>query len=193
LLAVLVLAVAVAGFQLMHHDQARQPAASQTSQTSPPPVKAAAVAAPVAKPADECAGNGSAKLILVDISQRHLWACDGAKTAYDSPVITGMSAYASTVTPTGTYHVHGKQTNLTLTGSDITGSWSDPVRYWMPFLNNKYGTYGFHDATWRSPGSFGKVSPDSSKASHGCVELPLSAAAWLYQWTPVGTPVTIKN
>lgn len=49
--------------------------------------------------------------------------------------------------PICSYHVYGKQKDTVLTGSDASGSWNDPVSYWMPFLNNQYGTYGFHDAT----------------------------------------------
>jgi lipoprotein-anchoring transpeptidase ErfK/SrfK len=63
----------------------------------------------------------------------------------------------------------------------------------MPFLTNKYGVYGFHDATWRASSAFGKISPDSAEASHGCVELPLSTAKWLYGWANIGTTVIIKN
>jgi lipoprotein-anchoring transpeptidase ErfK/SrfK len=63
----------------------------------------------------------------------------------------------------------------------------------MPFLENQYGSYGFHDATWRSASDFGNISPDSSDASHGCVELPLATAKWLYSWAAIGTTVTIKS
>jgi len=140
-----------------------------------------------------CANNTILKLVLVSISQRHIWACNENTTAYDSPVITGMAFLAADLTPTGNYHVFGKQTNLVLKGSDSTGSWNDYVHYWMPFLDNRYGTYGFHDATWRDNSAFGAVSPDSSAASHGCVELPLTTAAWLYDWAPVGTTVTIVS
>ncbi|HLL49593.1 MAG TPA: L,D-transpeptidase [Thermomicrobiales bacterium] len=27
--------------------------------------------------------------------------------------------------------------------------------------------------------------------SHGCVNLPLDVAAWLYRWAPIGTPVLV--
>ncbi|HUY85334.1 MAG TPA: L,D-transpeptidase [Candidatus Dormibacteraeota bacterium] len=163
------------------------------SSASSAPSGAAAIAAPALTGKNRCAGNKQGQLVLVSISQRHLWACQGSKTAYDSPVITGIQAHESTVTPPGTYHIYAKQTNTTLTGADETGSWSDPVQYWMPFLNNQYGTYGFHDATWRPANSFGKVSPSSNDASHGCVELPLATSAWLYNWSQVGTTVTIEN
>lgn len=153
----------------------------------------AAAVAPATTGKNACSGNQLGQLITVSISQRHLWACQKGSQVYSSPVVTGMSAHASTVTPTGTYHIYDKQANTTLTGSDETGSWSDPVHYWMPFLNNQYGTYGLHDATWRSNDAFGKVDPSSSDASHGCVELPLATSAWLYNWAQVGTTVTIDN
>lgn len=199
-LLVAVVVVVAAGIALVNAaGNPAKPAASgqaqQNASRSQPP-KSSPAAAVVTAPStvsDKCAGQGTGKLVLVSISQRHMWACSGAKTAYDSPVITGMSAYASTVTPPGTYHIYSKQTHLTLTGSDVTGSWNDPVNYWMPFLNNQYGTYGFHDATWRSNDQFGRISPDSSDASHGCVELPLSTAAWLYGWASMGTTVKIES
>jgi lipoprotein-anchoring transpeptidase ErfK/SrfK len=80
-----------------------------------------------------------------------------------------------------------------LTGCDTTGCWKDPVYYWMPFLDNQYGSYGFHDATWRADSAFGNINPDSADASHGCVETPLATAKWLYNWDQVGTTVTIES
>jgi lipoprotein-anchoring transpeptidase ErfK/SrfK len=29
------------------------------------------------------------------------------------------------------------------------------------------------------------------RMSHGCINLPLGSAAWLYAWAPIGTPVTV--
>jgi lipoprotein-anchoring transpeptidase ErfK/SrfK len=155
------------------------------------PVKTAAVAAAPAP--NPCASNTLSQLALVSISKRHMWACDGTTSVYDSPVVTGMEMLAADLTPTGTYHIYAKETDLTLSGSDSTGSWNDPVSYWMPFLDNQYGAYGFHDATWRAPGDFGNISPNSTDASHGCVELPLATAKWLYAWAVVGTTVTIES
>jgi lipoprotein-anchoring transpeptidase ErfK/SrfK len=138
-----------------------------------------------------CATNTLSQLILVSISARHLLACNGSTSVYDSPVVTGDTEHADTLTPIGTYHIYAKETNKTLTGSDENGSWSDFVNYWMPFLDNQYGTYGLHDATWRDASAFGNIDPDSSTASNGCVELPLATAKWLYNWDSVGTTVEI--
>lgn len=140
-----------------------------------------------------CANNTLSQNVLVSISKRHMWACENAKTVYDSAVVTGMENLPADLTPTGTYHIFSKQTNLYLNGSDSTGSWHDYVYYWMPWLSNQYGLYGFHDATWRKPTEFGNIDPNSSKASHGCVELPLATAKWLYDWSSVGTTVTIQS
>ena len=122
-----------------------------------------------------------------------MWACNGSTQVYDSAVVTGMEQLPADLTPTGTYHIYAKETNLYLKGSDSTGSWNDYVYYWMPFLDNQYGAYGFHDATWRAPGDFGNIDPNSSKASHGCVELPLDTAKWLYNWAQIGTTVTVVS
>jgi lipoprotein-anchoring transpeptidase ErfK/SrfK len=144
-------------------------------------------------PPNACAGNTLPQLALVSISQRHMWACDGTTLEYDSPVVTGMENLAADLTPVGTYHIYGKETNLYLKGCDSTGCWNDYVNYWMPWLDNQYGQYGFHDATWRPANAFGNINPDSSDASHGCVELPLATAKWLYNWAQIGTTVTIES
>jgi lipoprotein-anchoring transpeptidase ErfK/SrfK len=148
---------------------------------------------PPAPATNYCATNKLSQLVLVSISKRRLWACNGTTIAYDSAVVTGMENLPADLTPTGTYHIYSKQRNLYLNGSDGTGSWHDYVYYWMPWLSNKYGVYGFHDATWRKPNAFGNISPYSSNASHGCVELPIATAKWLYNWAQIGTTVTIES
>jgi lipoprotein-anchoring transpeptidase ErfK/SrfK len=156
-------------------------------------VKKAVTKTPVVAAVNPCASNQLPKLALVSISKRHMWACAGTAVAYNSPVVTGMENLAADLTPTGTYHIYGKETDLYLNGSDSTGSWHDYVYYWMPFLDNQYGAYGFHDATWRAANAFGNISPYSNDASHGCVELPLATAKWLYNWVEIGTTVTIES
>ena len=188
----------VAGAGLVSAMQSHKADSSTNSPSSTPivankksaqPAKAAVVTAVK----DNCKGNTEDQFIKISISKRHLWACQGGKTLYDSVVITGMEAHESTLTPVGTYHIYAKAADVTLTGADETGSWRDPVSYWMPFLDNQYGTYGFHDATWRQPSEFGSVDPNSDKASHGCVELPLTTSKWLYGWAQVGTTVGVES
>jgi hypothetical protein len=188
LIALIALGLIIGLSQLV--DKGSSPTSPQSTTSTTPKHSTPAVVAGH----NECQGNSLNKLIMVDITARHLWACEGTKSAYDAPVITGIEKYDSTRTPAGTYHIYAKTANTTLIGSDETGSWSDPVYYWMPFLDNQYGTYGFHDATWRKDSEFGTVNPyaTNADASHGCVELPLAASKWLYQWAEIGTTVTVK-
>ncbi|HVX24636.1 MAG TPA: L,D-transpeptidase [Candidatus Saccharimonadales bacterium] len=188
------LALVVLAVLLIVAGWAAWPRSTKPIDSQKAPAAHGAVATPISKPAvNHCAKNTRSKLALIDISQRHLWACEHGQTVYDSPVITGMAFLAADLTPTGTYKVYAKETDQTLTGSDSTGSWNDYVYYWMPFLENQYGIYGFHDATWRDDSAFGHVSPNSKNASHGCVELPLATAKWLYAWAKVGTTVKIQS
>lgn len=184
-LIVLALIAALAAYApkaLSHKGKANGTPSASASQTP--------AAAPLKNP---CAGNTLNQLILVSISKRHLWACQYTKELYSSPVVTGITTHPDTTTPTGSYQVYGKVTDTTLTGSDSTGTWSDPVHYWMPFLYNQYGAYGLHDATWRPNNAFGNIDPSSARASQGCVELPLATASWIFNWVQIGTTITIQN
>jgi lipoprotein-anchoring transpeptidase ErfK/SrfK len=199
-MAVLFLALVVVAAGIVNYSMGSTKVSAPAAPTSAPvSAKLPIAAAPIASTTttttivNNCASNTLPQLVLVSISQRHLWACNGSTTVYDSPVVTGISYLAADLTPVGTYHVYAKQTNQVLTGCDTTGCWKDPVSYWMPFLDNQYGQYGFHDATWRAPSAFGQISPDSASASHGCVECPLSTAKWLYGWDHIGTAVTIES
>jgi hypothetical protein len=64
----------------------------------------------------------------------------------------------------------------------------------MPFD----GGEGLHDASWRSnfgPGS--DLAPtdlgngNTILGTHGCVNLPLDAAQFIWNWAPIGTTVVV--
>jgi hypothetical protein len=156
--------------------------AIQTPAASP-----AAHAQPAA--AANCAQNGPGKLLLVSISEQHLWACDGTTLVNQSAVTTGTTRIVNGVddaTPTGTWRIYSKQTNRTLSGCDANGCWNDHVQYWMPFD----GAVGFHDASWQTF-PFGSTQYQTD-GSHGCVHLPPDFIAWLYGWAPVDTTVIVQ-
>ena len=189
-----VIAVLISIF-LAHQAEAPTIANNQTPTTASKsvPKKTAPSTQATTSTVNNCSDNTAARFVLVSVSKRHMWACEASKTVYDSPVITGMEFLAADLTPRGTYKVYGKYTDLHLRGHDSTGSWDDPVSYWLPFLHNQYGSYGFHDATWRPDSAFGNVDPNSKDASHGCVELPLASAKWLYNWMQIGDSVTVVS
>ena len=130
--------------------------------------------------------------IDVDLSEQ--WAyyinADG-EVLWDSPVITGLPDGKNN-TPTGLYWLKAKQTNIVLVGKKDpeTGEpeYRSPVDYWMPFKGN---TYGLHDATWQAASYWGNNQAYTWAGSHGCVNLPLDAAAELYELVKVGDPVIV--
>jgi hypothetical protein len=184
---VVLLALGYGAVQVKHHatDQA---ATSGTSDTLKSSQKTAAAALPAAS---HCAGNTLDQFVVIDITERHLWACQGTKLVHDAKIITGMQNIPENATPPGTYKVYAKQQDTVLSGTASTGSWREPVSYWMPFLDNQYGTYGFHDASWRNLKEFGATDPYSTKGSHGCVQMSVADMGWLYNWAQTGATVSI--
>ena len=117
--------------------------------------------------------------IEINLSSQHLWFYKNGERLVSTSLVSGNVAQ-SMYTPTGVYSIYSKSTSTYLIGEDYKSF----VNYWMPF----YGGYGLHDATWRS--SFGGEIYLYS-GSHGCVNLPLSAAATIYRNAPVGTKVIL--
>jgi hypothetical protein len=83
-------------------------------------------------------------------------------------VSTGASG---TATPPGSFSVFRKEAR----------SWSVPFKVWLPWASYVVGGIAFHEY------------PDVPvvPASHGCIRTPRYDARWLYEFTPLGTPVTI--
>jgi len=106
--------------------------------------------------------------VEVDLTNQRLYLYTGGELALESPIVSGCVAQRHT-TPGGAFSLIGKYRNVTLTGP----GYESFVRYWMPF-NNKIG---LHDASWR--GSFGGMIY-LTNGSHGCINLPRSAAETLF-------------
>lgn len=117
--------------------------------------------------------------VEVNLSSQHLWFYKNGERLVSTSLVSGKVA-ENMCTPTGIYSIYAKSAGAYLTGAD----YRTYVNYWMPF---HYG-YGLHDATWR--GSFGGDIYLYS-GSHGCVNLPLSAAATIFNNAPVGTKVIL--
>lgn len=119
----------------------------------------------------------------VDLEKQHFWYYkDGIKT-YDCDIVSGK-ATADRNTPGGVYKIWYKEKNKVLTGSTASGeTWRTPVTYW-----NNISTFGIglHDANWQP--SFGG-SQYVYGGSHGCINMPVSAAEYVFNNIEIGTPV----
>lgn len=125
------------------------------------------------------------KYIEINLARQHLWAYQDKVLVYESAITSGATG-AGFPTIQGLFSVKAKQTNRNLNGVPLGYDYNVFVQYWMPFSGN----YGMHDASWRS--SFGGADYYYG-GSHGCVNLPTPAAAWLYNWATVGTPVWVHS
>lgn len=134
-------------------------------------------------------------LIVVSINAQKLTAYNNGKPAMTILVTTGMPAL---YTPQGTYHIIGRIANAM-----FYSPWPASSPYYYAPIHVNYGLkltdsgIYLHDATWRSVFGPGTNVPHrdpvygEESGSHGCVELPLKAMQWLYNWAPNGMAVAV--
>lgn len=115
----------------------------------------------------------------VNLTAQHMFFYKDGALILESDFVSGNEAKGWN-TPTGVYGLYYKQKDKTLRGED----YATPVSFWMPFN----GGVGFHDATWRR--DFGGNYYRNS-GSHGCVNLPYSAAKKLYENIESGCPIFV--
>lgn len=121
-----------------------------------------------------------AKRIEVNLSSQWLYAYEGDLLVFDAPVSTGRDGWE---TPAGSFQIYSKLRTQTMRGSARGEEWEVPdVPHVMYF---RHGGFAIHGTYWHN--TFGT----GARLSHGCVNLPLDAAAWLYEWAPIGTPVNV--
>jgi lipoprotein-anchoring transpeptidase ErfK/SrfK len=120
------------------------------------------------------------KRIEINLSAQYLYAFEGDYMVYEIPVSTGRPGWE---TPAGSFSVFSKLLSHDMQGNVAGESWYVPdVPHAMYFAA---GGYAIHGTYWHN--TFGT----GARLSHGCVNLPLDMAAALYNWTPLGTPVSI--
>jgi lipoprotein-anchoring transpeptidase ErfK/SrfK len=115
------------------------------------------------------------KWIEVVLSQQLLLAHEGERVVYRTLVSTGTASHP---TVRGTFRIYVKYRRALMQGP---GYYLPNVPYVMYF----YRGYGLHGTYWHN--NFGHPM------SHGCVNLKTAAAAWLYNWAPVGTRVVVRR
>ena len=135
-----------------------------------PPTDAPFAPAPVAP---QVASYEGEHWIDVDLSQQRVYAYAGDTVVNSFVVSTGTW---QTPTVTGKFKVWIK-----LRFSDMSG----PGYYLpdVPYVMYFHGDYGLHGTYWHN--NFG------TPMSHGCVNLSIPDAAWLYDFSREGTVVNV--
>lgn len=128
---------------------------------------------------DDLAGN----YVEVNLTTQHLWFYRDGALIVDCDIVSGSVAKKAE-TKTGVFPLAYKESPSTLVGADAANGYRTEVQYWMPF----YDGQGLHDANWRS--SFGG-NIYQSNGSHGCVNMPPSAAKVLYENIEAGMAIVL--
>ena len=125
-------------------------------------------------------GINGGKFVLVDIANLKAYAVNNNTVDRVMLVSTGIP---SMPTHRGSFKVLAKTRLKTMTGcNEAVGCWDVPnvpnVQFFTSDGEALHGTYWHHE--------FG-----IKNMSHGCVNLSLDDAAWLYDWTVIGTDVIV--
>ncbi len=115
----------------------------------------------------------------VNLTAQHMFFYKDGELILETDFVSGDVA-KNRVTPTGAYSVTYTQKDKVLRGAD----YATPVTFWMPFN----GGVGFHDATWRK--DFGGNNYKTN-GSHGCINMPYSAAKKLFSYLKTGDAVFV--
>ena len=121
--------------------------------------------------------------IEVDLSAQHVWFYKDGEVYTECNCVSG-DVTNDHGTQTGCFPLAYKESPSVLTGGNGEDEYETKVNYWMPF----YEGQGLHDATWRY--SFGG-NIYRGNGSHGCVNIPLSAARDIYEAVDTGTAIII--
>ncbi|MCL5961748.1 MAG: L,D-transpeptidase [Chloroflexi bacterium] len=117
------------------------------------------------------------KVIEVNLTTQSLVAYAGGQTVFRSLVSSGLYY----PTPEGTYRIERKLVYDRMKGGTPGIDFYDLPN--VPYVMYFYEGYSLHGTYWHN--NFGHPM------SHGCVNLPTPAAAWLFDWAPFGTLVVI--
>jgi len=127
-----------------------------------------------APPSSSVSAPTAGKWIDVNTATQGLVAYEGQRPVYWATVSTGTS---QTPTVKGRFRIYSKLRSGTMAG---------PGYYLpnVPHIMNFYGGYAIHGTYWHN--NFGWPM------SHGCVNMKIGDAQWVYNWAPVGTLVVVR-
>jgi hypothetical protein len=125
--------------------------------------------------------RGAWREIVISRGAQTLWAYEDGALVLTTLVSTGVGNVPETVTPLGEWAVHTKLDLQTMEGVIAGEHYRVEDVPWVMYFDD--GANALHGAYWHN--NFGQPM------SHGCVNLPLDIAEFLYHWSDIGTPVTI--
>jgi lipoprotein-anchoring transpeptidase ErfK/SrfK len=144
----------------------------------------------VVRKAPPKSGSLAQKAVVVRTGSQTLTAYLNGRAVRETPITTGRPALP---TPVGSYFVHYRASPYT-----FTSPWPPGSAYYYPPTSVTWAMYFFdndflHDDPAEPADAYGSGSNQGPYASHGCVHVPYSVMAWLYNWLPVGATVIVSQ
>ncbi len=114
----------------------------------------------------------------MDLGKQKLYAWEGGKIVHETKISSGLP---KTPTVKGSFAIRTKLVKQDMKGGS---KWYGKYDYKdVPNVMYFYQGYAIHGAYWHN--AFGRP------ASHGCVNVPLASAQWLFAWAKVETRVEV--
>jgi LysM repeat protein len=137
-------------------------------------VIAAGAASSAPRPASSQPAASSGRWIDIRLSSQTLTAYEGSTPVFSTLVSTGSTF----PTPVGTYSILYRVRSQRMSGP----GYDLPNVPWVMYFTNR--GHAIHGAYWHN--NFGQPM------SHGCVNMRISEAEWLYNFTPNGAKVVVR-
>ena len=119
--------------------------------------------------------------IEINLTAQRMFCYKDGEIILETDIVSGRPS-TGCATPPGIYNIRSKSSPAILVGD----TYRTPVSYWMPFN----GGIGLHDATWQS--AFGGMRY-LTNGSHGCINLRLDVAKFLYENYSAGDLVILYH
>jgi hypothetical protein len=117
-----------------------------------------------------------AKWLHIDLTEQVLTAYEGDKLVFGTLISAGLDADRSKRTHPGTFRIYGRSVQTTMRGKPWDDYYAEAVPWAMHFDEGR----ALHGAYWHD--QFG------IQKSHGCVNMSLKDAEWVFNWAPPKLP-----
>lgn len=125
--------------------------------------------------------------VEIDLTAQTLWHYVDGEMVYTCGIVSGQLKPEARKTLPGVYKVWYKARNYTMKSSNSAGeSWTSKCSYWTRVA---IVGVGLHDSQWRGNNVGGEIY--KTNGSHGCINMTLAGAKYIYENVDYSTPVVM--
>ena len=136
-----------------------------------------------ARSADDDIGD---TYVEIDLTAQTLWHYVDGELKHTCGIVSGQLKPEERMTLPGVYKVWYKARNYTMNGENSTETWTTTCSYWTRVA---IVGIGLHDSQWRGNAVGGEIY--KTNGSHGCINMTLNDAKYIYEQVDYSTPVVM--